>query len=67
MRLVRRVSIAALLVLVLGAGAARAEKTLGPRFDVRDFHAMALENGSVPLAVLEKLVNEWIAARAKQA
>jgi uncharacterized protein (DUF885 family) len=46
---------------------ARAEKALGPRFDVRDFHAMAIENGSVPLAVLEKLVNEWIAARAKQA
>jgi uncharacterized protein (DUF885 family) len=42
---------------------ARAEKALGPKFDVRDFHAVAIDNGSVPIAVLEKLVDEWIERR----
>jgi uncharacterized protein (DUF885 family) len=40
---------------------ARAEKALGPRFDAKDFHAVCIDNGSITLAVLEKLVDEWIA------
>ncbi len=40
---------------------ARAEKSLGIRFDVKDFHAVLIDNGSMPLAVLEKIVDEWIA------
>ena len=40
---------------------ARAEKSLGARFDVKDFHAVLIDNGSMPLAVLEKIVDEWIA------
>lgn len=40
---------------------ARAEKSLGPRFDAKDFHAVCIDNGSITLAVLEKLVDEWIA------
>jgi uncharacterized protein (DUF885 family) len=40
---------------------ARAEKALGARFNVKDFHAVVIDNGSMPLAVLEKLVDEWIA------
>lgn len=35
---------------------------LGPRFNLIDFHAVALENGGVPLTLLEKLVDEWIAS-----
>jgi uncharacterized protein (DUF885 family) len=40
---------------------ARAEHAFGARFDVRDFHAAVLDNGSMPLDVLEKLVDDWIA------
>ena len=40
---------------------ARAEKALGPRFDAKDFHAVCIDNGSITLAVLEKLVDDWIA------
>jgi uncharacterized protein (DUF885 family) len=44
---------------------ARAEKSLGPRFDAKDFHAVCIDNGSITLAVLEKLVDQWISgARA---
>jgi uncharacterized protein (DUF885 family) len=43
---------------------ARAEKALGPRFHAKDFHAVVVDNGSMPLAVLEKVVDEWIAKGA---
>jgi uncharacterized protein (DUF885 family) len=40
----------------------RAEATLGPRFDLRAFHDAVLENGSVPLPVLEAQIDAFIAA-----
>ena len=41
---------------------ARAEAQLGDGFDVRAFHNLVLGPGCVPLAVLEGMVEEWIAA-----
>ncbi|PWG03080.1 DUF885 domain-containing protein [Sphingosinicella humi] len=40
---------------------AKAEKALGDKFDVRDFHAAVLENGSLPLDVLEAQIDAYIA------
>jgi uncharacterized protein (DUF885 family) len=39
----------------------RAEKTLGPKFDLRRFHDVVLGQGPVPLDVLDAQVSAWIA------
>lgn len=41
----------------------RAEKALGPRFDLRDFHEQVLMSGALPLAVLEAKIDRWIASK----
>ena len=43
----------------------KARKSLGNKFDIREFHEVVLRNGSVPLDVLEELVDRWI--KSKQA
>jgi uncharacterized protein (DUF885 family) len=41
----------------------RAKTALGERFDIRDFHAAVLENGPLPLDILEQQVEAYIAAK----
>jgi uncharacterized protein (DUF885 family) len=44
----------------------KAEKALGERFDVRKFHRAVLENGSVPLFILEQNINTFIEEQKAQ-
>ena len=37
----------------------------GNNFDIKEFHAVLLKNGAVPLYVLENLVMEWIQEKQK--
>jgi uncharacterized protein DUF885 len=39
----------------------RAQKALGKKFKLRDFHDEVLRDGSMPLAVLEEKIERWIA------
>ena len=41
----------------------RAEAELGERFDIRAFHDAVLEDGGLPLAMLERKIDRWIAER----
>ncbi|MGL5398164.1 MAG: DUF885 domain-containing protein [Shewanella sp.] len=42
---------------------AKAEQALGDKFDIRAFHDAVLENGSVPMSVLEQQINDFIEAQ----
>ena len=41
----------------------RAQKELGDKFDIREFHAQVLGDGSLPLAVLEAKIDRWVATQ----
>ena len=38
----------------------KAEKKLGDKYDIKDFHNEVLRRGSLPLDILEFYINEWI-------
>lgn len=44
---------------------ARLPDTLGARFDLRRFHGAVLDDGPLPLAMLERQVEHWIKATAR--
>ena len=41
----------------------QAETALSQRFDLKDFHDAGLNQGAVPLTVVEGVINDWIANR----
>jgi uncharacterized protein (DUF885 family) len=45
----------------------KAEAELGPKFDIREFHAQILNSGALPLTILEAKVDRWIAAKKGEA
>jgi uncharacterized protein (DUF885 family) len=42
---------------------AKAQTALGAKFDVREFHNQVLNTGALPLTVLEKKIDDWIASQ----
>ena len=42
----------------------KAQTTLGAKYDIKDFHEAVLGCGRVPLEILERVGNEWIAGAA---
>lgn len=44
-----------------------AQEQLGPAFDIRQFHSVVLGSGSLPLSILHKQVDTWIATRLSPA
>jgi uncharacterized protein (DUF885 family) len=41
----------------------KAKAALGPKFDIREYHAQVLDTGALPLPILEKKIDNWIAAK----
>ena len=39
----------------------RAQKELGPKFDIRAFHDEMLSGGTLPLDLLDARTNQWLA------
>ncbi|HEY6968069.1 MAG TPA: DUF885 domain-containing protein [Candidatus Angelobacter sp.] len=46
---------------------AHARQELGDKFDIKEFHDVVLGSGALPLDILERTVNDWIAGRRSHA
>jgi uncharacterized protein (DUF885 family) len=44
----------------------RAMDQIGDRFDIKEFHNVVLGHGSMPLVVLERVVDDWIDAKLER-
>jgi uncharacterized protein (DUF885 family) len=42
---------------------AHAQKELGSKFDIREFHDQVIDSGALPLDVLQVQINDWIAQK----
>ena len=38
----------------------KAKEKMGQNFNIKSFHSIILDQGIVPLFILEEIVNEWI-------
>ncbi len=43
----------------------KAQTALGPKFDLKGFHDVVLDSGALPMDLLEKQVDAWIASQKK--
>jgi uncharacterized protein (DUF885 family) len=43
----------------------QARQELGVKFDLKQFHNEVLMHGALPLTVLERLINDWIAQKKR--
>jgi uncharacterized protein (DUF885 family) len=43
----------------------KAEKALGPKFDIRAFHDELLKDGAMPLDLLERKMDVWIESQLR--
>ena len=42
---------------------AKAQQALGPKFSLKEFHNVVLRAGTVPLSVLEQVIDDWVATQ----
>jgi uncharacterized protein (DUF885 family) len=42
---------------------AKAKESLGDKFSIKEFHNVVLQSGNLPLAVLEQVIDAWVAGK----